>query len=181
MTYSKSEILRSSRNRPTSGLLFIRQLEPLLQANMASSATQRSHPRYELLYHPGMPGRGEFIRLAFEAAGAPYVDVANESDQGYSTVQQVCMNQGLESVDGNPPIFSPPALKVAGAGKDGSALLISQTPNILFYLGERLSLVPGDEAGRYHVNQVALTALDLNNEIHDTHHPIAVRYSLALS
>jgi glutathione S-transferase len=41
-----------------------------------------SHPAYELLYWPGIPGRGEFIRLAFEAAGVPYTDVANSDKDG---------------------------------------------------------------------------------------------------
>lgn len=134
-----------------------------------------SHPRYELLYHPGMPGRGEFIRLAFAASQVDYADVANDEKDGYATVQHFCMNKGLDSGDGNPPVFSPPALRVPGAGKDGKTLIISQTPNILFYLGERLGLVPqDDEPGKYHVQQLVLTALDLNNEVHDTHHPVAV-------
>jgi len=140
------------------------------------SKKQRTHPQYELLYHPGIPGRGEFIRLAFEAAGVPYTDVANDQKNGYDTVRKICMNQQEESIDGNPPVFCPPCLRVPGAGQDGkSALVISQTPNILFYLGERIGMVPeGDEVAKYYVNQVALTALDLNNEVHDTHHPIAV-------
>ncbi|KAK5109187.1 hypothetical protein LTR62_007272 [Meristemomyces frigidus] len=133
-----------------------------------------SHAQYELLYHPGIPGRGEFIRLAFEAKGVAYTDVANEQKDGYSTVQAVCMNKGTESVDGNPPVFSSPALRIPGAGLDGQALVIAQTPNILWYLGEKLGLVPDDEGGKYHVQQVALTALDLTNETHDTHHPLAV-------
>ncbi|EMD00399.1 hypothetical protein BAUCODRAFT_144076 [Baudoinia panamericana UAMH 10762] len=139
-----------------------------------SAKKQRTHPQYELLYHPGIPGRGEFIRLAFEAAGVPYIDVANEQKEGYGIVQQVCMNKTTESADNNPPVFSPPALRVPGGGKDGTALVIGQTPNILWYLGERLDLVPEDEAGKYYVQQITLTALDLNNEMHDTHHPIAV-------
>ena len=32
--------------------------------------------RYELYYWPGIQGRGEFVRLALEEAGANYVDVA---------------------------------------------------------------------------------------------------------
>ncbi len=32
--------------------------------------------RYELYYWPTIQGRGEFIRLALEEAGADYVDVA---------------------------------------------------------------------------------------------------------
>lgn len=134
-----------------------------------SAKKQRTHPQYELLYHPGIPGRGEFIRLALEAAGVSYTDVANEGKSGYSTVQKICMNKGNESADGNPPVFSPPALRVPGAGKDGQALIMSQTPNVLLYLGERIGMVPeDDENAKYYVNQIALTALDLNNDIHDT-------------
>ena len=32
--------------------------------------------RYELYYWPSIQGRGEFVRLALEEAGADYVDVA---------------------------------------------------------------------------------------------------------
>ena len=32
--------------------------------------------RYELYYWPTIQGRGEFVRLALEEAGADYVDVA---------------------------------------------------------------------------------------------------------
>ncbi|QIW96113.1 hypothetical protein AMS68_001631 [Peltaster fructicola] len=132
-----------------------------------------SHPEYELLYHPQIPGRGEFIRLAFEAVGVSYTDVANDKKDGYSEVQSICMNDEINSSDGNPPILAPPALRVPGAGPDGTALILAQTPNILFYLGEKLGLVSTAEADKYHTYQLVLTALDLNNEIHDSHHPIA--------
>jgi glutathione S-transferase len=45
-------------------------------------SSSKNHPRYELLYHPGIPGRGEFIRLCFEATGVPYTDLANENKDG---------------------------------------------------------------------------------------------------
>ena len=32
--------------------------------------------RYELYYWPGIQGRGEYVRLALEDAGADYVDAA---------------------------------------------------------------------------------------------------------
>ena len=35
--------------------------------------------RYELYYWPNIPGRGEFVRLVLEEAGAPYVDVARRA------------------------------------------------------------------------------------------------------
>lgn len=49
---------------------------------MSSNKKARTLPPYELLYWPGIPGRGEFIRLAFEAAGVSYKDISNESEDG---------------------------------------------------------------------------------------------------
>ncbi len=50
--------------------------------------------------------------------------------------------------------------------------VLSQTPNILLYLGSRLRLAPKDEAGRLWVHQLQLTIADWLVEVHDTHHPI---------
>lgn len=33
---------------------------------------------YKLYYWDGIPGRGEFVRLALEEAGADYVDIARQ-------------------------------------------------------------------------------------------------------
>lgn len=69
----------------------------------------------------------------------------------------------------NPPPLAPPALRHGD-------LLLSQTPNILLYLAPKLGLAgpAGNENAIYHINQLALTALDgLSNEAHDTHHPVA--------
>lgn len=74
---------------------------------------------------------------------------------------------------GNPPVFAPPALRIPGEGKNGAPLLLYQTPSILAYLGDRLGLAGDDAADKAWVLSHALTALDLNNEAHDTHHPIA--------
>ncbi len=35
---------------------------------------------YSLIYWPMLQGRGEFVRLVLEEAGAPYVDVARLPD-----------------------------------------------------------------------------------------------------
>jgi glutathione S-transferase len=37
--------------------------------------------RYELYYWPTIQGRGEFVRLALEEAGADYVDVARRCQE----------------------------------------------------------------------------------------------------
>ena len=51
-----------------------------LYAVMAAGNKTHSQPRYELLYHPGIPGRGEFIRLVLEAAGVSVVPATLEPD-----------------------------------------------------------------------------------------------------
>lgn len=124
---------------------------------------------YELIYWPGIPGRGEHIRLALEEAGAEYTDTAR-MDDGMQSVTSQIDDKNLGSTH-NPPPLAPPILRHGD-------LLICQTSNILQYLGSRLGLAPSiedDEGGVYKVNQLALTALDgLSNEPHDCHHPISV-------
>ena len=114
--------------------------------------------RYELYYWPGIQGRGEYVRLALEEAGAGYADVAR-GERGMAAMMRM-----MEARSGTPP-FAPPFLK---AGK----LLIGQTANILLYLGARHGLAPKPEAGRLWVHQLQLTVADLVQEIHDTHHPL---------
>jgi glutathione S-transferase len=116
--------------------------------------------RYQLFYWPEIQGRGEFVRLALEDAGAAYDDVARKSG-GMSRMMGM-MDGGR---DKHPP-FAPPFLK---AGK----LVIAQVAEILFYLGPRLKLGPRDEASRLWLHQLQLTVTDFVKEIHDTHHPIA--------
>jgi len=114
--------------------------------------------RYELYYWPSIQGRGEYVRLALEDAGANYADVAR-SDRGMAA-----MSRMMEARGGMPP-FAPPFLK---AGQ----LVIGQTANILLYLGSRHGLAPKAEAGRLWVHQLQLTVADLVLEVHDTHHPL---------
>jgi glutathione S-transferase len=117
---------------------------------------------YELHYWPGIQGRGEFVRLALEEAGADYVDVARQSEsEGGGEAALARRMRGL-----TPPPFAPPFLV------DGERV-IAQTANILLYLGARHGLAPPDEAGRLWANQLQLTIADLVDEAHETHHPIA--------
>jgi glutathione S-transferase len=119
--------------------------------------------RYELYYWPMIQGRGEFVRLALEEAGADYIDVARRG-QGMSAMLRLMEDNKIER-----PPFAPPFLK---AGK----LLIAQTANILMFLGGRHGLAPGNEAGRLFAHQLQLTIADLLQEVHDTHHPISVEF-----
>jgi glutathione S-transferase len=118
---------------------------------------------YDLYYWPSIQGRGEFVRLALEDAGAPYRDVARlpASEGGGVRAMQKLMKDagGLEP-------FAPPFL-VSGD------LILAQTAAILLYLGPRLGLVPADEPSRLHAHQLQLTLADVVGEVHDTHHPIS--------
>jgi glutathione S-transferase len=115
--------------------------------------------RYELYYWPEIQGRGEFVRLALEEAGADYVDVAREQG-GMATMMKLLDGAGVKT-----PSFAPPFLKAG-------TLLIGQTANILMFLGSRHGLAPKTEAGRLWVNELQLTIADFVVEVHDTHHPI---------
>jgi glutathione S-transferase len=119
---------------------------------------------YELFYWPAIQGRGEFVRLTLEAAGAPYLDVARLSaDQGGGVKVLTAI---LAEAGGGGPFFAPPVLR-------HGAVTLSQTAAILQYLGPRLGLVPDDEASRLQANHLQLTIADFVVEAHDTHHPIA--------
>jgi glutathione S-transferase len=117
--------------------------------------------RYQLYYWPTIQGRGEFIRLALEEAGADYVDEARRGKTGMAAMMKL-MTNGRRA---RPP-YAPPFLK---AGK----VIVAQTANVLLFLGPRLRLAPGDEAGRLWAHQLQLTISDLVVEIHDTHHPVS--------
>lgn len=117
-------------------------------------------PRYRLYYWPDIPGRGEFVRLAFEAVGAEYEEVVQHWD---------ALSAPMLELDGQTlprPPMAPPFLEVDGE-------IIGQTANILAFLGPRLGLVPDGNAERRWVNQLQLTIMDWAEEIHGTHHPVA--------
>jgi glutathione S-transferase len=116
--------------------------------------------RYELYYWASIQGRGEFVRLALEEAGARYVDVARTAG-GEERMLALLDDDALAC-----PPFAPPFLKAGNR-------LIGQTANILLFLGERHDLAPKREAGRLWTHQLQLTLADLVVEAHDTHHPIA--------
>ncbi|KAI0918406.1 hypothetical protein AcV5_002405 [Taiwanofungus camphoratus] len=132
---------------------------------------------YTLYYWAGIPGRGEYVRLAFEYAGQPYTEVSD------ADAIVLALQSPVQA--GQPPHFAPPMLELP------SGRTLSQTPAILNHIAPKLGLA-GElgsklaqaetlseeereraEEERSAVNQLVLTALDLSNETHDVHHPIA--------
>jgi len=115
---------------------------------------------YLLYYWPSIQGRGEFVRLALEDAGAPYVDVAR-GEGGVRAIREL-----LDGKHAGPLPYAPPIL-VHGD------VVVSQTSAILFWLAPRIGLVPADEPSRLAAHQIQLGVADLVAEAHEAHHPIA--------
>jgi glutathione S-transferase len=115
--------------------------------------------RYELYYWSGIQGRGEFVRLALEDAGADYLDVARE--RGDDAILPFLQGEHQGSLP-----FAPPFLK-------SGRIVLAQVAAILAYLSPTLKLVPATMAAALYANQLQLTIADLVTEVHDTHHPIA--------
>jgi glutathione S-transferase len=111
---------------------------------------------YNLWYWPDIQGRGEFIRLALEAAGIDYLDCAREGGAD-------ALMKDMASYD-RPP-FAPPYLELDG-------MAIAQVANILAYLGQQHDLAPSNMADRFWVHELQLTMADLVAEVHAIHHPV---------
>jgi glutathione S-transferase len=116
---------------------------------------------YELYYWPLIQGRGEFVRLALEEAGAAYVDVAR-TPGGVQRMMKLLAGAGAR-----PAPFAPPFLR-------SGSVVLAHTANILLYLGARHALAPKGEVGRLAAHQLQLTVTDFLAEVHDVHHPISV-------
>src|SRR3954466_2887591 len=111
--------------------------------------------KYELYYWPGIQGRGEFVRLALEDAGADYVDVARRENGMKAMQVQMKRNR----------IFACPFLRAG-------TTVVAQTALILHFLGPRLDLAPKSDKTRMWLHQQQLTISDFLVEVHDTHHPV---------
>jgi len=118
---------------------------------------------YELHYWPTIQGRGEFVRLALEAAGAPYVDVARGAEAAGLGLPATL--RLLEDPAAPHPPFAPPFLK------DGP-VVVGQTAAILAWVAPQLKLVARSEQLRTWTQQIQLTIADMVTEAHDTHHPV---------
>jgi glutathione S-transferase len=121
---------------------------------------KKSVSRVELYYWPTIQGRGEFVRLMLEEAGADYVDVARTKG-GMKAMMRFL---GGEEPGALP--FAAPFVSFRGA-------IVSQTANILACLAPAFGLVPAGETLRAEASQIQLTIADFVGEAHDVHHPIA--------
>lgn len=113
-------------------------------------------------------GRGEFVRLQLEEAGADYVDVGRRPKG---------MTAMLRFLDGKEPGALPFAAPFVKVGR----LVVSQTANITAFLAPRLGLVPRDEALRFEASQIQLTIADLAGEAHGTRSSIPASGGIVMS
>lgn len=111
---------------------------------------------YELYYWSGIPGRGEFVRLAL-------------AECGVSWKERPSVEPALAGKLGSGRHFAPPALHAGG-------VVVSQTAAILDYLTTlHPQLLPdASPATRTRALQLQLTFADLVLEAHDVHHPIGM-------
>ncbi|MEZ4220990.1 MAG: glutathione S-transferase [Polyangiaceae bacterium] len=119
-------------------------------------------PRYELYYWPTIQGRGEFVRLALEAAGATYDDVARRPEKDGGGVPALIRVLQEGSDEWLP--FAPPVLRFDG-------VTVSQTAAILDEIAPTLRLVRSSKRALALAYQ--LTVADFVSEVHDTHHPVS--------
>jgi glutathione S-transferase len=118
---------------------------------------------YALYYWPSLPGRGEFVRLVLEQAGAAYDDVARRPESEGGGTHAI-----LAQLRSAGPGLRPLAPPILVYGR----LRLAQMPNICAWLAARHGLVPEGEDVRAEAMQLQLTIADLVVEAHDTHHPV---------
>lgn len=121
---------------------------------------------YTLYYHAFLPGRGEYIRLVLEAAGVKYEDVA-KSPGGKESQQAVMAALASSEI----PHMAPPFVEAHMS--DGQVLKMSQTPVCCRFIAEHHGLMPDTAQEALAAEALMLTCLDLANEAHNTHHPVA--------
>ncbi|KAI1794347.1 glutathione S-transferase C-terminal-like protein [Ganoderma leucocontextum] len=143
---------------------------------------------YVLYYWPGVPGRGEYVRLALEYGGIRYTEQNSPGPGGLIPLLSDA------SRIGHPTHFAPPALQLP------SGRVVSQTGAILHIIaprcglagasGSKLNVLTAEgraalkelsedelergEEERAAVSQLVLSALDWQTEAHNVHHPIAI-------
>src|SRR5262245_55310831 len=118
----------------------------------------QSDARYELYYWSSIQGRGELVRLAFEEAGVPYVDVASLPEKeggGDEAIEHLLEEKRGKGTPWGvkrrgPRPFAPPILVVGD-------MVLSQTAAILDWLAPRLGLAPNGADERAWALELQLT------------------------
>lgn len=113
---------------------------------------------YQLWYWPSIAGRGEFVRLALEAAGVEYRDMAREKG-AEALVADLKARKGIRP-------FAPPYVV------DGD-FAIAHVAHILAWLADRHGFGAGELDRDLELITLQLTVSDMVAEVHAVHHPVA--------
>ena len=116
--------------------------------------------RYELYYWPGIQGRGEFVRLALEEAGAAMWTWRAAAGRRRAALLRFLAARAQASA----VRAAVPQGRRARHRPDRQYSALSRGAH---------GLAPRGEAARLWTNQLQLTITDFVGEVHDTHHPIA--------
>ena len=112
-----------------------------------------------------MIGRGEFVRLIFEAAGVPYIDhgvLSGPHPNVYAkSVADFVFGEGNK---GGFPVFGPPAIRKG-------RFVVNQTPSIMKFLGGKFGLTPKSEVDQVHADSVMAFLTDFIAEGRLVFHP----------
>lgn len=112
----------------------------------------------QLWYWPDIPGRGEFIRVALEAAEVEYLDMARE-EGAEAMLEDLAARRGIRPL-------APPYIV------DGD-LCLGQTAHILAVLADQHGFGAGELATDLKLIQLQLDVSDIVAEVHAVHHPIS--------
>jgi glutathione S-transferase len=117
----------------------------------------------DLWYWPSIPGRGEFVRLALEAAGVTYRDRAR--DEGVEA-----LTEDMKARTGIKP-FAPPYIVTEVEARE---VTIAQVGHILTWLADAHGFGASDLPKDLELIMLQLTVTDVVAEVHAVHHPVAV-------
>lgn len=113
---------------------------------MIAATSPADSRAWKLWYWPGIKGRGEYVRLAFEEAGVPYEDVAAaaaDPKAGFALVKDACFTLR----DDHFPVRAPPAVSRGD-------FWLCNTPAILAHLNGEFGWDPPTREGKAHVLQI---------------------------
>lgn len=111
------------------------------------------------------PGRGEYVRLMFEEAGVAYEDVCRKAN---SNTDILAFMKGERP---GFPVMAPPIIQHGD-------FVMSQTPAIMIYLGQKFDLAPvGGPEEAAHASQLLLSIQDYHFEGNMSCHPVDLHAS----
>ncbi|KAF8071007.1 Beta-carotene ketolase [Scenedesmus sp. PABB004] len=126
---------------------------------MAAGAPASGEDPWRLWYWPGIKGRGEYVRLVLEEAGAAYEDVGVR--EGFKAVAAFCWEGGNEGF----PVRAPPVLQRGAFSLCGTNVICS-------YLNRHFGWGPPTPEAQAHIDQLLAIVADAVGEGRLAFHPV---------